>query len=262
MLMGKDQEEWPEQPVEWGEQEIEDEVALFYERLEYAMEACPLVDVEECSPLTCWSDELQESRRHVRLAYHELRQSRTEEKMDAFKDRRKVHKKKVRKAKREEWKSFCNNTPHPVKAAKLNRIIQDSLTTATLGMVRRRDGTVTEDGVEMAETMLDEHFPESSPDETTNAGTQRKAIAPHFDWLSEKAFTAAVKKFGNNKAPGPDGIKPIVLKKLPAEGYCVSTQLAWIWVMCPRNGEGPKLSLSLNQGKMTIATQGHLGLFH
>jgi hypothetical protein len=83
-------------------------------------------------------------------------------------------------------------------------------------MVRRRDGTVTEDGVEMAETMLDEHFPESSPDENVNSGTQRKVIAPHYDWLSEKAFTAAVKKFGNNKAPGPDEIKPIVLKKLPA----------------------------------------------
>jgi hypothetical protein len=66
MLMGKDQEEWPEQPVVWGEQEIEDEVTLFYERLNYAMEICPLVEVEECSPLSCWSDELQESRRNVR----------------------------------------------------------------------------------------------------------------------------------------------------------------------------------------------------
>jgi hypothetical protein len=138
-----------------------------------------------------------------------------------------VHKKKVRKAKREDWKSFCNNTP--VKAAKLNRIIQDSVTSATLGMVRRRDGTVTEDGVEMAETMLDEHFPESSPNENVNAGTQRKVIAPHYDWLSEKAFTAAFKKFGNNKAPGPDGIKPIVLKKLPAQ---ISGRLLQIYTAC------------------------------
>jgi hypothetical protein len=37
----------------WGEQEIEDKVTLFYERLNYAMEICPLVEVEECSPLSC-----------------------------------------------------------------------------------------------------------------------------------------------------------------------------------------------------------------
>ncbi len=229
MLMGKDQEEWPEQPVVWGEQEIEDEVTLFYERLNYAMEICPLVEVEECSPLSCWSDELQESRRNVRLAYHELRQCWTEEKLEVFKDKRKVHKKKVRKARREEWKSFCNNTPHPVKAAKLNKIIQDSITTVTLGMVRRRDGTVTEDEVEMAETMLDEHFPESSLVENESIGTQRKVLAPYYEWLSEKAFTAAVDKFGNNKAPGPDGIKPIVLKKLPAQ---ISGRLLRIYAAC------------------------------
>ncbi len=126
-----------------------------------------------------------------------------------------------------------------MKAAKLNRIIQDSITTATLGMVRRRDGTVTEDEVEMAETMLDEHFPESSSNENESIGTQRKVLAPHYEWLSEKAFTAAVEKFGNNKAVGLMALSPLCLRNFLRrylEGCCVSTQLAWIWVMCPWNG--------------------------
>jgi ribonuclease HI len=66
----------------------------------------------------------------------------------------------------------------------------------------------------MAEVQIDTHFPGSLtfklPDININ-----DAIAPHHTWITLESCKAAINVFKNDKAAGPDQIKPIVLKHLP-----------------------------------------------
>jgi hypothetical protein len=61
----------------------------------------------------------------------------------------------------------------------------------------------------MAEVLLNTHFPSSQTQE--NVITNKNVtIAPHHEWIH--TFKQATANFKNDKASGPDLIKPIVLK--------------------------------------------------
>jgi hypothetical protein len=81
-------------------------------------------------------------------------------------------------------------------------------------MVTNPQGVLTETIDEMAEVLLDTHFPGSHTQENP-LPNHNKTIAPHHDWITINTFKQATAIFKNDKAAGPDIIKPIVLKNLP-----------------------------------------------
>ena len=45
--------------------------------------------------------------------------------------------------------------------------------------------------------------------------SKQELVTRYNDWISEEKIIAAFKGFESKKSPGPDGLKPIVLKHLP-----------------------------------------------
>jgi hypothetical protein len=65
----------------------------------------------------------------------------------------------------------------------------------------------------------------------------KRAIAPHYPWVNPNAFQKAVQLFKNDKAAGPDQIKPIVLKHLPTK---VIEILCTLYAACIETGYTPQ----------------------
>ena len=78
------------------------------------------------------------------------------------------------------------------------------------------------------------------------------------DWMTVGKIAVAVHQFKNKKSPGPDGLRPIVLKKLPKS--CLE-HLLFIFKTClllslPRpGGKGAELFLYPNLAKAIIKQQ-------
>ena len=77
------------------------------------------------------------------------------------------------------------------------------------------------------------------------------------DWMSVGKIAVAIHQFQNKKSPGPDGLRPIVLKNLPRRSL---EHLLFIFKTClPQpNGRGAELYLYPNQAKV-ITNQQSLG---
>jgi hypothetical protein len=104
-------------------------------------------------------------------------------------------------------------------------------------MVKKPDGTMTTTVDEMAETLFNTHFPNSSRDPVDTTSLPSKvAIAPHFPWINVNNFQKAVQLFKNDKAAGPDNIKPIILKNIPTR---LTERLCNLYAACLESGYTP-----------------------
>jgi ribonuclease HI len=89
----------------------------------------------------------------------------------------------------------------------------------------------------MADILLNTHFPNNATQEFPQPQVVRKAIAPHLHWINTEKFIKAVNLFKNDKAAGPDLIKPIVLKHLPNK---VIERICTLYAACIETGYTPK----------------------
>ena len=84
--------------------------------------------------------------------------------------------------------------------------------------MKKPDGTYTEPGSNTLQYLLKAHFPSmQSTKETqyTEISKQTREINElEVDWLTVAKLKEVFKIFKNKKSPGPDGLKPTVLKQL------------------------------------------------
>jgi hypothetical protein len=168
----------------------------------------------------------------------------------------------IRSAKRADWTSKCSEISTFKDLAKLNKTLQNPTNRHALRNVKKPDGELTETIEEMANVLLDSHFPNSSnTDNNPTTDHSKNTIAPHHSWINPTIFRKAVALFKNNKAAGPDQIKPIVLKNLPDNTierictlYSASIELGYT----PVEWRHAKVNLSPNQGNQITQTHMHL----
>jgi ribonuclease HI len=105
-------------------------------------------------------------------------------------------------------------------------------------MIKKPDGLMTTSVEEMADVLFDTHFPNSSKFEPNSIEMGEKTIyAPHYHWINTTKFQKAVSLFKNDKAAGPDQIKPIVLKNLPTR---IIERICTLYSACIESGYTPK----------------------
>ncbi len=137
----------------------------------------------------------------------------------------------MRKAKRESWKLFTEDTDDPKSASRLFKCVQTQLKASIGGIL---SDTPSNDPVDFVQQLLDVHFPGSGPtvnergQETKieNLGTYLEACrATRF--ITKPRIKWAIECLSSNKAAGPDGIKPVVLKNLP-DSYLQQLQVLYV----------------------------------
>jgi hypothetical protein len=206
---------WPEQPILWNSDHIDTEAEKIQERIIEALEnSCPKVTIHRHLKITWWSDELHILKKKVRVSSHKLHTNPSSENRDEYQENYRKYKNLIRRSKRQHFQKFTSELNNPKDLAKLHKNLQNKQNNQHLGMMTKSDGNPTENDDDLANTLLNTHFPNSLEQEVIISNT-KTSVAPHHSWISIKTFKQAVKMFKNEKAAGPDLIKPIVLKNLP-----------------------------------------------
>ena len=159
--------------------------------------------------LTWWSKKLGGLRKQM----NQLRQGNNRE---TYKETKRAFKKELTFQKRESWKKWTSGIQNHPEIKRFMNAAQGK-GVKKLGSIRKPDGGYSETLYEATDILLQEHFPGSTEvpliqEEHTTATTTTLGN----DWITGKLVQKAIESFGDNKAPGVDGIKPIVLKQLPS----------------------------------------------
>ena len=231
---------WEDPPATWSNNTIETELNYLYNRITSALDvACPKKFITESHRLTWWNTELDESRHRVRRAHH-LAQKRGGNYWTEYNLLRREHKYAVRTAKTNSWREFTTSSNNTSAIAKLNKIIHHQQNKNSIGLLKRpNDNGHTQTISETLQVLMSEHFPNSTPTTPSTTPSHTNPLPPtNHNWINENLYHKAVNKFGSDKAPGPDGFKPIILQKLNSKAI---RHLLSIFQACITNGYTPQI---------------------
>jgi hypothetical protein len=170
-----------------------------------------------------WNSEQQQLRKLTRRAHDYARRHPGDDNWQEYRTKRRKLKNKSLKARKKSWQQFTSDQVSPKQAAKLHKILQRQAYNK-LGLIRRKDGSLTESQEESHAILMQEHFPGSMPSEPTTANfdpNETSTCLPHpvlvesRRWINHSRVDLAFKQFGKHKCPGPDDYRPIVLSNLP-----------------------------------------------
>ena len=194
-----------------------------YSRIEEHLDVCcPIVKTKVKFQGSRWfSERLAKRQRKVRKQYDIAQRVGTVEEQDKYFSIHRKFKRECRKAKTAKWRHFVTETENEHKMSRLAKIAlhNDRL---QLHSLRQEDGTMTGPGKPTLLELAKTHFPSPSQElPTPKYSSQRsfpgnEALALYPDYITPRLVRAAISRFKPMKAPGPDGLKPIVLKYLPA----------------------------------------------
>ena len=160
--------------------------------------------------LSWWNEELKSLKMEVRRL--ERMATKDEASKEAFSQKRREYKSAIKKSKKLSWREFTSNTDKLQDVARLSKIIFNSKT-PDVGLLRKADGTFTEDFRETADLLLKNFFPGCKEVRKEKWSGNDKAVAlADKDIFTARKVEEAIKSFGSLKAEGPDGFRPIVLK--------------------------------------------------
>ena len=127
----------------------------------------------------------------------------------------KEYKKEISNCKNKSWKNFTSEIDNLSAGAKLNKILKkDNI--CLFRTVMKSDGGYTANPEETVEALLGHHF-EDLEEESLNEHiwdlTEGKNMdSPCLKYLNREVVKEALKLFSPYKSPGPDGLRPIMIK--------------------------------------------------
>ena len=133
----------------------------------------------------------------------------------AFRDAQKEYKKKLERAGSRSWQKYCSEVDSLSDTARLCRVLQNG-TPRQVGPLKTVTGEWAEDATAVLEGLITAHFPDAqveAPRPSPVPGARR------CDWaIAKKIVTLerlrwAISTFEPYKAPGSDGIYPVLLQK-------------------------------------------------
>ena len=140
-------------------------------------------------------------------------------KRKAFVKAKRAYGRSCRQAKKLSWRLFVEKTPDKKNMAILFKIAQRR-DKRSINTLLKPDNSLTEPGTETIKMLTDTHFPAAMQGTTPFQHDNSHSIPTEelmelHEWIDDDLIRKAMKKFKPNKAPGPDGLKPIVFKHLP-----------------------------------------------
>ena len=141
---------------------------------------------------------------------------------EKYKAARAEYKRKIIESKRDSWRNFCESADSSKEIADLFRCTE-SRPSGLMSLLSQNNNDSSTPG-EAVDILLKAHFPDMSvggkgkPKEPTEERENRNGEINEteglINFINTEKVTAALRTFKNMKAPGPDGLKPIVLKNL------------------------------------------------
>ena len=163
-------------------------------------------------------------------------------KRKAFVRAKRSYNKACIKGRRNSWRLFVEKTPDETNMSVLFKIAQKR-DKRSINTLLKPDGSLTSPGAETIRHLTGTHFPAAQEgtvpyhhDNSIQIPTRE--IEESHEWIDSDLVRKAMLQFKPNKAPGPDGLKPVIFKYLPRNALDV---MALIYKACISLGHTPKL---------------------
>ena len=199
-------------------------VSYLYSRLNDAIDAaCPTVLSQPKLKGNVWmSPYLKHLRRRVRTLYKRQLRTGSHNDVSEYLSTQARLRKQCRKAKAKSWRKFVSDTENEHSMCVLSRIAQHKERNA-VNLVKKPDGSMTLPGSDTISRLAKVHFPDADriempegPKFVASKLVSSDEISDKYgDYVNIELVSAALKKFKPYKAPGPDGFKPIIFRRLP-----------------------------------------------
>ena len=215
-------------PPYWTKGLIDKEMELTIKAIGTGMaNSSPYVHQKRPKSSPWWSKKLESRRKELKALQKKLQTNLTDEEKEKttedYKVTRTIFKKEVRNAKAASWSAYVDGVANNLDMAKFIRIISNAKNPKNqLRHLKKPDGSYTKSITDINNLLLDTFCPDSSPipDKPTERETSTAAndgiVYRHNlpNIFSPEKVKRAINSFGKNKAPGPDGIRPIALQHL------------------------------------------------
>ena len=207
-------------PDEMTASTLESMLDEIYNQIEVALnKACPMTKPTQiCKGNPWFTKALQNKRKEVFAKYRVYQNTKSLESKLRYKNLLadyKAHSLKVKLNFRADYKQ--NLKTEEDMADYMKKLLHKSA--PQVGTIKKDDGTYTIPGEETLKAVADKHFAGHSKDiprNTTNKVVKTEDLEEEYkDWINTSLIRLAFKGFQNKKSPGPDTLRPLVLKHLP-----------------------------------------------
>ena len=176
-------------------------------------EACPARRASNKKRVPWWTREVASLRTDMRRKHRQAVRSKEGEDWAVYREARTAWRRELNAAKRQSWRTYCEEIEALSTAARLHRIMKNDVFCQP-GMMVKADGTYTSTREEALQELLRHHFPHGEDgDKTIGPPDFTPRMSTCVDRVvTSKALEASVVSFGPYKAEGADGIKPCHLQ--------------------------------------------------
>lgn len=231
--------------VYWSKARLDKEAEKLEHCVQVALDqSVPVRYVSNCyKRKEFWSQDLIDARRRMRSSAKAFRRTGRERDKEKYLDCRKIFRKMLRQAKLATWQKYCNETKDAKGMARLNKVIQGT-DNKNVGLLKYTSGQETTSPEQVLDLLLDTHFPGSVGvgdelgDQDETDWTTLEEVEDSVDFIDANKVTKAIWSFGPEKAAGPDGFKPVVLRNL---GNYVLSKVVLMFKACLALQYTPKI---------------------
>ena len=186
-------------------------------------EVCPMIKITHRSKIP-WSKELDSLKRKNKKAKSNKIRASTKLKPLPQKEFEAIskeltaaeneYKKAIEQKNKNAYQDYCSNLSHPKKLAQVSRPKRKPW--EELNVLRKSDGSYTEDSEETLNVLASEHFPDSEKENITphisRNFTSEEDVKTISKILNSARMDRVVNKLPTNKAPGQDGVRNKMIK--------------------------------------------------
>ena len=179
---------------------------------------CKLVENKRIKKPTWWNKDLSILKREAMRLKQKYKRNPDEENKELKKIALRNYTNAIKKAKRQQWKNFCQEMLNLSDTKRICKILKTS-GQAKLGTIKSKDGIHSDTPEKTLQFMLDAHFSE----DVREGLPQLQERQPERDdrntdeickrIINKDALKAAFNSFQPYKAPGLDGIQPVLIQK-------------------------------------------------
>ena len=179
-----------------------------------------------------WTPELKASKREVCRLERRLKRFWSEERLADFRKAKKDHNHLVRDVKGKGWQKLCTEIEKLDAVSRIQRVFKIGKK-QEIGTVRKDDGEYTTNTEDTLKVLLDKHFPDKEIEDEREPRVYQGNLTTNEinDIINIEAVRTAFKGFKPLKAPGLDGIYPILIQKAMD---IIENDILFIYRLCKR----------------------------
>jgi hypothetical protein len=199
---------------------IDSEVSKIYKQINGVLnEISPLIDEEiKGKGNRRYNSNLRRLGRKTEKLHQKMKANPNIQNIKRYVRSNRQYKKACQRERNNDWK-YKKQTLTKTKclASLLKRIQRKGGETITT--IKKADGEHTRPGKETLKELIRTHFPASSKTKKVEYNKEKKVrkeeLKTLFPWINSNLIRIAFEGFKSKKSPGPDGLRPMVLKWLP-----------------------------------------------